>query len=524
MPSPTFAPVPRANPRPLVVLALLLACLCGLARFHDLDRMVVWHDEVFSVARVLGYDHAQTHDAVYGTGRILRPDDLLRVQRPDPDHGWGDTWHALRGHPEHGPLYYLIGRLGTELAEPAIVGLRGTSAALSLLLLPAMAWLARELFGRGAAPWFAIALVAVAPIHLLYAQEARQYALWSALIAASSAALLRALRRERGGDWALYGGLLAIGLYTHLLMALVAAVHAGYGLWRSHGDRSALRRFIVRFAAAAGGASLLFLPWLVVVLGHWDEMRNYTGWMATPARPAQLATAWANHLARPFVDLPELPLAWLAVIPLLAMAVRYRDRQSDRRLLWLLALVPLALVAIPDLLVGGRRSLESRYLMPTFLALELLCAGALGHAWAAGGTKRRLAIAGLVLAVSAGLLSQLRILTADSWWTKSYSARNAAFAELVNSKAHPLILASDGAVNTGELVSLSYRLQPHVRLLPRSDDTPPSLPPGYSDLFALLPGDKLRAWLQADYVIQPFPGTWQWFSLVRREPSDRAAP
>jgi len=505
-----------------MILVLLLTCLCVPARFWDPGRMVVWHDEVFSVIRVLGFSHLEVHDTLYSAGRLLKPADLQHYQKSDPSRTWQDTWQALRGHPEHSPLYYLLARPGSGLTEPAVVGLRLTSIILSLLLLPAVAWLAREVFGAGPAPWIAIALVEVAPIHLLYAQEARQYALWSALIAAGSAAFLRALRRQTFRDWSLYAVLLAIGLYTHLLTVVVAGIHALYGLWHEYGDRPALGRFVVRYAAAAGAALLLFLPWLLVLLNRMEDFQNYTGWMDRPASLGQLVTAWATHVARPFVDLPGLPRAWLVVIPLLAIAVRYTGRHPDRRLLWLLALLPLAMVALPDLILGGRRSLESRYLMPTFLALELLYAGALAQAWSSGGRRRGLAVAGLVLAITGGLASQARILAADTWWNKSYSGQNAAFARLVNGTPHPLILGGDGDVNLGELLSLSYWLRPEVRLLLQGTDGPVRIPPGHTALFALLPGQRLRRQLELDYDVRPFPDTWQWFTLVPRSAPDAA--
>jgi uncharacterized membrane protein len=79
-----------------------------------------------------------------------------------------------------------------------VTAFRGTSALFGLLLPAAAFWLMRELFGRGPVPWVAAALVAFSPLHLLYAQEARQYALWMLLFLASSAALQRALALRAG--------------------------------------------------------------------------------------------------------------------------------------------------------------------------------------------------------------------------------------------------------------------------------------------------------------------------------------
>lgn len=501
----------------LLALVVLLVAAGGLARFWDLGRMVVWHDEVFSVIRVLGFDHGSTHDALFNAGRDLSADDLQRFQKPEPSRTWGDTWRALISHPEHAPLYYLLARLAVAWNESAVVGMRAVSAALSLLLLPAMAWLAREIFGRGPAPWLTVILVAVSPVHLLYAQEARQYALWSALVAASSAALLRALRRRRDADWVIYGLLLMAALYSHLLTALLAGCHALYVLWRTLDEPGALRATTGRFAVATAGALLLFLPWLAVVLSQLGEMQKFIGWMAAPAGIGQLASAWVGHLARPFVDLPELPMAWLGVLPLLALAARVAIRQRgtvDYRLVGLLVLLPLALVALPDLLVGGRRSLESRYLMPTFLGLELLVAGTLASAWDTAASRRRVVLPVLTLLVAGGLASQWRILGSESWWTKSYSAHNAEFARLVNAAQLPLILASDGSVNLGELISLSYHLLPHVRLRLLPIDGRVDIPPGYTSLFALLPGEKLRQQLGRDHDLETFPGTWQWYTVT----------
>lgn len=500
------------NPRLLVILALSLASLGAALRFSGLERMVVWHDEVFSVIRVLGYSQTGVHDALF-TGQVIGPDDIQRFQAPDPARNLADTWDALREHPEHGPLYYLLAWIGSQFdGGSTIVALRTTSALLGLLLFPAMAWLAREVWGRGPAPWLAIALVAVAPIHLLYAQEARQYALWSVLIAAGSAAFLRSLRLGTPAAWALYVALLVLGMYTHLLTALVAVVHAVYGVWQVRRDRLAVGGLVTRLGIVAGITLLLFLPWLEVLWEGRGAAHNFTAWMTIPARPLQLANAWATHLARPFLDIPEWPLAWLAVIPALGWIVWQQDRRATgRHLLWLLVAVPMCALVLPDVFLGGRRSLESRYLIASFLALELLVAGGLATAWQQGGRQRRVAGVLLTLMLLGGLASQLRILAADTWWTKSYSASNQAFARRINAAARPLVLASDSAVSLGEVISLSYHLAPQVRLQLEPVTGTLQIPRDGGDMFALLPSEKLRAQLQPTHEFRPFGASWQWF-------------
>jgi len=65
--------------------------------------------------------------------------------------------------------------------------IRSLSAIISLLVFPGVYWLLPGIWVVNG--WIAIALIAVSPFHILYAQEAREYSLWTVTIALSSAAL-----------------------------------------------------------------------------------------------------------------------------------------------------------------------------------------------------------------------------------------------------------------------------------------------------------------------------------------------
>src|SRR5207248_4961479 len=93
---------------------------------------------------------------------------------------------------------------------------------------PGLYWLCRELFGCSRTAWMAVALLAVSPFHVLYAQEAREYSLWTVAILLSSAALLRAARLQTRRTWWAYAASVALGLYSHTLFVLVAGAHGAY--------------------------------------------------------------------------------------------------------------------------------------------------------------------------------------------------------------------------------------------------------------------------------------------------------
>lgn len=539
---------PLAPPAALFWLTLLTVSTGVLARLYELDRMVVWHDEVFTVSRVLGYQQQPRTRFVF-SGRVLTPADLMAYQRPAPGRGWTETLSALAEHPEHAPLYYLAARLATSVTPDPLLAVRGASAVLSLLLIPALFWLARELFGDNKTPWIAAALVACSPMQLIYAQEARQYALWAGVAAAASAAFLKASSRGRAADWGLYAGLVVLGLYSHLLFAVVVAAHGTYGLVLSRSDGRPIGEFLRPWSAAVGIAFLVFLPWIWVVIRGAARVSQYTGWMAISTPLTRSIENWGLSLVRVFVDFPGAgPLLLIGLLPLAWILGRFARTAPPRAALFLALLLGfLAMpVVIPDIVFGGSRSMHPRYLLPGFLAIELAVAYVLANAWESSSgvsvLRHRLDLSwsrlggstmgamsgskgarpGLLLLLALGLGSDLAILRADTWWSKNYSWQNRAIAQVVNSAERPLVLASDTGVALGELISLAYNLKEGVRIW--GEPAPGQPPPlqGYTDIFALTPSRELRDRLASSYRLVPLLDSWQWYRAVPLSPTGTA--
>jgi uncharacterized membrane protein len=536
MPHRSYLPPPTASLEgrhwAIAALVLLAVIAAGSAsRLIGLDHLPIWHDEVFTLVRVFGYPSEAWNNLF--SGRLLTPQEVLRFQQADPAFGWADTLSALAEHPEHAPLYYLLARLATLLPLDPVTALRGTSAAFGVLLPLAAFWLMRALFGRGPSAWVAAALIAVSPLHLLYAQEARQYALWTLLVLAASAALLRALRTNRSGDWWLYGGLLTLGLYSHLLFALVLPVHAAYG-WLVGSAASGhllrptglpIRRWLIAVAASV----VLFLPWIIVLLFGIDSAANHTEWMERAIGAQRNLLSWGRHITRAFLDISpaqEPPPATLALLLPLAAAVGYylwRAPRPQRWLLVLLTLVYLGIVLGPDLLFGGSRSLHVRYGLPALLGIQLMVGWSIGSALQRGPRGRAIGVACLAMLLLFGLWSQWRIQQAERWWSKQFSADNIDVARLVNAFERPLVAVSPSGVAEGELLSLAYHLDDHVRIWSQSGTGDAvSLPAGFDGIVMLLPSAELRNAVGPDRHLDPIGDSWQWF-LVRPNTSPEAA-
>ncbi|WPL15826.1 putative membrane protein [Thiorhodovibrio winogradskyi] len=540
---------------PWLLAGLILAL--SLWRLVGLDHLLVWHDEVFTLIRVLGQTALEVNQRLF-SATLLSPAQVLAFQQGSANT-WTATLTALMRHPEHPPLYYLLARALMALPLDPVIAMRGVSAGFGMLLPLAAFWLMQEVFGAGKgerawlrplvwpAPWLAALLVAASPLHLLYAQEGRQYALWTLLVVVASATLMRALRTRQQLAWIGYAAALSLALYTHLLSLLLIPLHAFYGLlastretgwkidWKAGwkwGWRQARQPLVQRFALAVGVALLLFSPWLVLMVVAADQVNQFTSWMQRPITLEQILLAWRDHLTRVFIDIRTMTTGsgvptWTALMLLpVALALGHYLYRAPRPAAWflpLLALVFIGVVLGPDLLLGGSRSLHPRYALPSLLALQLMLAWSLGQALTGASTLWR-AGAGIALAslLGAGLWSFTVIHHAETWWNKNFSAGNRAVAQRINQAPAPLVLVSPSSVGTGELLSLAYHLAPQVRIwgeLQTGDgaDTGTGasrlLPDGFASYFALTPSTNLKTAVQP-LGLKPLPGHWQWFQAL----------
>lgn len=228
--------------------------------------------------------------------------------------------------------------------------------------------------------------------------------------------------------------------------------------------------------------------------------------------------AWGGHLTRAFLDMSpaaQVPVITLVLLIPIVLGLLVYLVWATRPAMWLLptiAAVYLGVVLGPDLLLGGSRSLHVRYGIPAVTALQLMVAWAIGAALSRPGTSRAIGVSALALAILFGLSSQWRILHAETWWTKQFSAGNVEVARLVNALDRLLVVVSPSGVAVGELVSLAYYLDDEVRIWGHETaGEPVVLPSGFDRFLLLLPSSELRAAVPSGLAVEPIEGTWQWF-------------
>jgi uncharacterized membrane protein len=498
-----------------IFLSITIVILGLFFRVTHLDQKVFWHDEVFTSVRATGHTAEELTPQVF-TGEPVASETLLQSQRLDPNRGWADTWQALTSNPEHPPLYYLLVRLWMEWFGSGGAAVRSLSVVFSLLTFPALFWLCRELFdqpGRSGplwVGWVALLLFAVSPFHVLYAQEARQSSLWTLATVLSSAALLQSLRLQTYRSWALYAMTVALNLYTFLLSVLVLAVHGLVVLFH----RPFSGRSIARLLLAWLAGFLAFAPWLEVMQRHWSVLQSKTAWTTQSPSLSVLAKLWGLHFSSPFIDLGlplDHPYTYLVpplILGLIGLALWGLCRHTARRtwlpIVLLIGLPALALI-LPDVAVGGQRSLNTRYFVPSLIG-SLLAVAYLVSAWMQHPSRRwqRVGRGLFAMLLTLGILSCAVSWPATAWWSKGVSYYNPTVAAFLSQFEQPVIVSSLSPDTLGNVISLSREVDRLGRSIWFQLVIDPAIPERWQagDRFLYYPTETLLQTLQTTETVK----------------------
>lgn len=498
----------------LRILVITLLVIGVFFRLVNLDKKIFWGDETVTLMRVSGYTWAEMDPQLYN-GNELSIADFQKYQRINPDKNVIDIVTGLAAEePQHPPLYYLLARLWVQWFGNSVAVLRSVSALLSLLVFPSLWWLCRELFDSWLPGWIAIAIIAVSPFHLLYAQEAREYSFWTATILLSSAALLRALRLKSKLSWIIYAATVVLGLYTYLFSLFVVIAHATYVIAIERRWSKTVKAYII----STIGGILVFAPWLYIIVTNISQINKTTSWsqetgwvIGGVGAKLSLLAKWARNLTLVFLDADKerrivhfgfdniflylIQLFFiLFIVTLTIYSIYFLYRHAPKRA-WLFILtlvgIPALALMLPDLIFGGVRSVISRYMIPFYLGIQLAVAYTIAGkiSFFTNRQQRQLWQFIMVTLLSLGIISCTVNSNSQMWWSKSYHDYDPQMAQIINQADRPLLVCI-GQLASANAMPITYLLEPKVRLQLVLEPNLPKMSDDFSNVFLYRPVEQ----------------------------------
>ena len=503
-------------------LIIFLLAMGVLFRFFNLDGKVYWHDETYTSLRISGYTITEVKQQIFNN-RVIAGESFAQFQGANQQKNLNDTIMTLaKEDSHHPPFYYIIARLWMEIFGNSVTTIRSLSVFISLLVFPCVYWLCRELFNVPlSVPGVAIALMAISPIHLVYAQEAQEYILWLVTILLSSASLLRAMRLESQDKdelvkerqrpdlfaiWSIYAVTLAISLYTFLWSGFVAVAHGIYVMIIA---KFQLTGTVRTYLLASLVGFLAFMPWITIVMGDFFQFLISADKITAQSSLMPIFPFLLMQLSRIFFDIDlssDNPLGYLITLLFLILvgySIYFLCRTTNYKV-WLfiiiLIVVPALPLILPDLIAGGIQSSSEPYLIPSYLGIQVAVAYLLATQLYNGNVSRR-SIWHIIMAlvIICGLISYKVSSQAETWWNKGMSYCNPQVAQIINQTTRPLLISDALGNNYGNVFSLSYLLEPKVRFLLVNNQKVPKIPDGFADVFLFNPSDTWRETIEKKY-------------------------
>ena len=236
------------------LLLLSITWLAFALRIYHLSFQSLWRDEV----------------------------DVLRfATRP-----WPELLAMFRSPGENGPLFFVALRPWIALAGRTEFSLRFPSAFAGTLAVPVTYILVRRLVGERKTAAIVMLLMAAAPYLTWYSQDAKMYALLTALVPLALWLTVDAIQRGHWWRWCLLYAVTSLCFYVHLLAVLVVSVQVIW-LWLVPARRRPFQRALIICCYLA----VLFVPY--VPLAAWQVR----AWLAP-----------VSDTGYPFVPLPQMLL------------------------------------------------------------------------------------------------------------------------------------------------------------------------------------------------------------------------
>lgn len=477
-----------------LIIVIIIVIIIGIFfRVINIDKKIYWHDEVYTSLRVAGYNGDEVFKTVFN-GDIITVQDLLKFQKLNSNTPISQTIKALSESPEHPPLYYLFLRFWQDIFGSSIIANRSLSVLFSLLIFPAIYFLSKELFNDNLVNLIVVGLTAISPFQILYAQEAREYSLWTLTIILSSLFLLKSIRLNKINHWISYSLNLSATFYTSILSVFLPIINIVYLYLISKKLETKTKINFLIFTLISG---ILFIPWLVIVITNFSILKNKTNWTNVEKSWQFLANLWGLHFTSLFADF-GLPLyhwaSYLFIIfafSLIMYSLFFVIKNTSKNIwlyILLLIFIPTLGLIFPDLILGGIKSSVTRYFIPAFVAIYLSVGYTLGKK-----VQQKSSIWSIILLIifTFSIISNFISSNAETWWNKIPSYHNAAIAKIINQAENPLLITKNFDINPGNIISLGHKLKLNIKLQLLGSDTIIIPYKNFTDIYIFNPSPEL---------------------------------
>ncbi len=338
---------------------LLIACVAIVIRIYRIGDQSLWTDELFS----------RYYTDLFGL-KFLWTTGMVGENSP--------------------PLYYMAIAGWMKIFGTSEAAMRSLSLVASVLTLPLVYLLGRELFDQKCAQLAAL-IFALSPMQVGFAQEARTYALLLIPFSLALLAIAHFLRSDtRQRVLWLYAGGAICSLYCHATAAFFIAacniVVVGAILSDARVDR---RARLTRWLAINVVVALVAMPELIAMV---LQAQNGTGlqWIP-PLRPADVVRALSPVVIGPATPhrFPGVELSFLLVAALAGALLIARPQRRA-------AVVLIAIPAIFVVLIAGVSMFQPIFITRVFCWLGIPFALLLAHGL--GGASRFRFVLGVVAA------------------------------------------------------------------------------------------------------------------------------
>jgi hypothetical protein len=224
--------------------------------------------------------------------------------------------HEALKHDGAPPLFYVLLHFWMQVFGTGDTAVRSLSGVFMIGAV-VVTWFAARRLGAKQLAWLSALVMATSPYTIRYATETRMYSLVMLLVAAGLLAVQRTIERPTIGRAAVFGVLVALGIYTqYWIFYLLVAVGLLFVwmAWRGpnrHAARLLLGALVVGLVT--------FLPWLPTFLFQAKHTGTPWGTPVLPGLPIAYTLRDFAGGASGLLDLQEGWLLFLVLFPLLLL-------------------------------------------------------------------------------------------------------------------------------------------------------------------------------------------------------------